>query len=174
MSGGVRFRAPRGTNSGVLSLSTLRPVVARPCTRCCGSEATETIPFPGAESIFSSCCGAISGQLRLAVRSSPAAILATVIIVIPVDHRPAHPGDLQLKQAKWVAPAASSIVAVAPRRNSANRRDHETLKTFQTCLISARKNDEKNTNIDLGFQKDNAAAILKTTTEGRLARFYFD
>ncbi|MFZ0209301.1 MAG: hypothetical protein WAL59_24870 [Roseiarcus sp.] len=29
-----------------------------------------------------------------------------------------------------------------------------------------RKNDEKNTNIDLGFQKENAA-ILKTTTEGR-------
>src|SRR5271163_960508 len=33
---------------------------ARPCTRCCGFEASETIPFPGADSIFSSRCGAIS------------------------------------------------------------------------------------------------------------------
>ena len=30
-------------------------------TRCCGSEASEAIPFPGADSIFSSRCGAISG-----------------------------------------------------------------------------------------------------------------
>jgi hypothetical protein len=33
-------------------------------TRCCGSEASEAIPFPGADSIFSSRCGAISGRLR--------------------------------------------------------------------------------------------------------------
>jgi len=29
---------------------------ARPRTRSCGFEASETIPFPGADSIFSSCC----------------------------------------------------------------------------------------------------------------------
>jgi hypothetical protein len=33
-------------------------------TRCCGSEASEAIPFPGADSIFSNRCGAISGRLR--------------------------------------------------------------------------------------------------------------
>jgi hypothetical protein len=37
---------------------------ARPCTRCCGFEVSETIPFPGADSIFSIGCGAISGRLR--------------------------------------------------------------------------------------------------------------
>src|SRR5271170_5608813 len=37
------------------------------CTRSCGSEAPEAIPFPGADSIFSSRCGAISGRLRFAV-----------------------------------------------------------------------------------------------------------
>jgi hypothetical protein len=37
---------------------------ARPCTRYCGFEASETIPFPGADSIFSIGCGAISGRLR--------------------------------------------------------------------------------------------------------------
>ena len=37
----------------------------RTCTRCCGFQASETIPFTGADSIFSSRCGAISGQLRL-------------------------------------------------------------------------------------------------------------
>jgi hypothetical protein len=36
-----------------------------PCTRSCGFEASETIPFPGADSIFSSPCGTISGRLRL-------------------------------------------------------------------------------------------------------------
>ena len=35
---------------------------ARLCTRSCGFEASEPIPFPGADSIFSSRCGAISGQ----------------------------------------------------------------------------------------------------------------
>ena len=40
---------------------------ARPCTRCCGFEASETIPFPGADLIFSSRCGAISGRPRFAV-----------------------------------------------------------------------------------------------------------
>ncbi len=40
---------------------------ARPCTRCCGFQASEPIPFPGADSIFSSRCGAISGRPRLAV-----------------------------------------------------------------------------------------------------------
>jgi hypothetical protein len=40
---------------------------ARPCTRCCGFQASEPIPFPGADSIFSSRCGAISERGRLAV-----------------------------------------------------------------------------------------------------------
>ena len=35
-----------------------------PCTRFSGFEASETIPIPGADSIFSSRCGAISGRLR--------------------------------------------------------------------------------------------------------------
>src|SRR5271155_1341471 len=37
---------------------------ARPRTRYSGFEASEAIPFPGADSIFSSRCGAISGQAR--------------------------------------------------------------------------------------------------------------
>src|SRR5271154_2335037 len=37
---------------------------ARPNTRCSGLEASETIPLSGADSIFSSRCGAISGRLR--------------------------------------------------------------------------------------------------------------
>ena len=37
---------------------------ARPCTTSCGFEASETIPIPGADSIFSSRCGAISGRVR--------------------------------------------------------------------------------------------------------------
>jgi hypothetical protein len=37
------------------------------CSRSCGSEASEPIPFPGANSIISSRCVAISGRLRLAV-----------------------------------------------------------------------------------------------------------
>jgi hypothetical protein len=44
---------------------------ARPCTTSCGFAAFEAIPFPGADSIFPSRCGAISGRLRqpLAPRS---------------------------------------------------------------------------------------------------------
>jgi hypothetical protein len=37
---------------------------ARVWTRYCGFEASEPIPFPGADSIFSSRCGAISGRPR--------------------------------------------------------------------------------------------------------------
>src|SRR5271156_6148579 len=37
-----------------------------PCTRSSRFGDSETIPFPGADSIFSSGCGAISGRLRLA------------------------------------------------------------------------------------------------------------
>ena len=44
---------------------------ARPYTRCCGFEASETIPFPGPDSIFSSRCGAISGQLRPSLTMRP-------------------------------------------------------------------------------------------------------
>ncbi len=46
-------------------------------TRYCGFEASETLPFPGADLIFSSRCGAISGRLRFAVRPSRAAIPAS-------------------------------------------------------------------------------------------------
>ena len=38
---------------------------AHPCTTSCRFEASEPIPFPGADSIFSSRCGAISRRLRL-------------------------------------------------------------------------------------------------------------
>ena len=37
---------------------------ARPSTTSCGFAASGTIPFPSANSIFSTCCGAISGRLR--------------------------------------------------------------------------------------------------------------
>ncbi len=46
---------------------------ARPCTRCCSFEASEAIPFPGRDSIFSNRCGANRGRLR----SSRAALPAT-------------------------------------------------------------------------------------------------
>src|SRR5277367_5589527 len=61
-------------HSWVVSRSRARSA-ARPCTTSCGFETSEPIPFPGAESIFSSRCGAISGRLRpFAVRHSRAAI----------------------------------------------------------------------------------------------------
>ena len=50
-----------------------RTVSARPCTISCRFEASEPIPFPGADSIFSSRCGAISGRLRFAARRAPGA-----------------------------------------------------------------------------------------------------
>jgi hypothetical protein len=43
---------------------------ARRCTRSSGFEASETLPFPGPDSIFSSRCGAISGRLRFAASLS--------------------------------------------------------------------------------------------------------
>jgi hypothetical protein len=46
------------------------PSAARPRTRSCRFEASEPIPFPGADSIFSSRCGAISGRLLFAVSLS--------------------------------------------------------------------------------------------------------
>jgi hypothetical protein len=52
-------------NFGILAaLGRSARSAARPCTRYCGFEASETIPFPGADSIFSIGCGAISGRLR--------------------------------------------------------------------------------------------------------------
>ena len=42
-------------------------------TRSWGSKAAEPIPFPGANSTFSSRCGTISGRARFAVRPSRAA-----------------------------------------------------------------------------------------------------
>jgi len=49
----------------------------RLCTRSCGLKASKTIPFPGANSIFSSRCGAIYGRVRFAVMPTHAAIAAT-------------------------------------------------------------------------------------------------
>ena len=46
----------------LVNRSRARPA-ARPCTTSCGFESSGTIPFPGADSIFSSLCGAISGRL---------------------------------------------------------------------------------------------------------------
>jgi hypothetical protein len=46
------------------------PSAARPRTRSCRFEASEAIPFPGGDSIFSSRCGAISGRLLFAVSLS--------------------------------------------------------------------------------------------------------
>ena len=58
----------------VVSLSFLRLLSRsghrRPCTISCGYEGFRAIPFPGADSIFSSCCGAISGRLLFAVSLS--------------------------------------------------------------------------------------------------------
>ena len=50
---------------------------ARPCTTSCGFEASEPIPFPGPDSIFSSRCGAISRRLHILPSASRAAIPAT-------------------------------------------------------------------------------------------------
>ena len=63
------------------AFSATLPILAAPswgrarsaaCTgpRSCGSDASEALPFPGADSIFSSRCGAISGRLRFAVSLS--------------------------------------------------------------------------------------------------------
>jgi hypothetical protein len=79
----IRRRSPRRRSSR--SLSRAAPPfcqseprsAARPLTKSCGFEVSEPIPFPGADSIFSSRCGAISGRLRFVVRSSCAAIPAT-------------------------------------------------------------------------------------------------
>ena len=58
----------------VVSLSFLRLLSRsghrRPCTISCGYEGFRAIPFPGADLIFSSCCGAISGRLLFAVSLS--------------------------------------------------------------------------------------------------------
>jgi hypothetical protein len=45
-----------------LGLDRARSAAAGLSPRCCGFEASEPISFPGADSIFSSCCGAISGR----------------------------------------------------------------------------------------------------------------
>ena len=50
---------------------------AQAWTRYWRFEAVEVMPFPGAESIFSVLCGAISGRLRFAVRPLRAATSAT-------------------------------------------------------------------------------------------------
>jgi hypothetical protein len=66
------FKGLRGGNFPFLNcsfviLTARQPesrTAARPCTTSCGFEDSEAIPFPGADSIFSSRCGAISGRFR--------------------------------------------------------------------------------------------------------------
>ena len=48
---------------------------ARPSTTSCVFDASEALPFPGADSIFSRHCGAISRRLHFVVRPSRAAQL---------------------------------------------------------------------------------------------------
>ena len=63
----VQLCHSRGSSAGDRARSA-----ARPCTTSCGFEASDPIPFPGPDSIFSSRCGAISGRLRSAVSRSRA------------------------------------------------------------------------------------------------------
>ena len=65
----------------------------RPCTTSCGFESSGTIPFPGADSIFSSLCGAISGRLRL-----PSGSLA------PRSRRPKRLGSKDRRSARRSPP----------------------------------------------------------------------
>jgi hypothetical protein len=44
-----------------------RTISRAPCTRYCRFEASEPIPFPGPDTIFSSRCGAISRRLRFQI-----------------------------------------------------------------------------------------------------------
>ena len=67
------FRAGRRRRDRARSLAgggeSRRGAVAL-CTISCGSVASGAIPFPGADSIFSSLCGAICGRIRAAMRAS--------------------------------------------------------------------------------------------------------
>jgi len=54
--------------ASVILAESNRP--AAPCTRSSRFEASEPIPLPGADSVFSSGCGAISGRHRLALSLS--------------------------------------------------------------------------------------------------------
>src|SRR5271170_936513 len=56
------------------ALSRSAGSAALPCTRYSGFEVSEPIPFPGADSMFSSRCGAISRRLRFAVSLSRVAM----------------------------------------------------------------------------------------------------
>jgi hypothetical protein len=76
---------------------------ARPSTTSCGFEDSETIPFPGPDSIFSSRCGAISGQLRLSrgrfrnearcFHREGSCALREAATAIEFGHRRDHHGD---------------------------------------------------------------------------------
>ena len=58
---------------------------ARPCTISCGYEAPEPIPFPGADLIFSSRCGAISGRLRFSVSDDASVQRSTISSAISAE-----------------------------------------------------------------------------------------
>jgi hypothetical protein len=65
-------KLPQLHNFATLSFSRLlsgRPArsASRRCTRSCRFEGSEPLPFPGADSIFSSRCGAISRRLRFQI-----------------------------------------------------------------------------------------------------------
>jgi hypothetical protein len=68
------IRQAFGRRLSCCGLSRSAQSAARSSTTSCGFEASEAIPFPTADSIFSIRCGAISNRLRLAVRFSRAAI----------------------------------------------------------------------------------------------------
>ena len=60
----IRELWPLSRGRGFEISSPERTVSHASVYQMCGFEASETIPFSGADSIFSSCCGAISGQAR--------------------------------------------------------------------------------------------------------------
>jgi hypothetical protein len=64
------FNTLRAFFCNFVILAVRQPDRAGPCTRSSRFEASEPIPFPGADSVFSSGCGAISGRLRLALSLS--------------------------------------------------------------------------------------------------------
>ncbi len=66
------LQLPKTGISVILEARLPEPRTVSHRTRSSGSEASETIPFPGADSIFSSCCGAISRRLPF-LPSSPLA-----------------------------------------------------------------------------------------------------
>src|SRR5277367_1157342 len=112
-------------NSWVVSRSRARSA-ARPCTTSCGFETSEPIPFPGADSIFSSRCGAISGRLRL-----PSG---------PLAPRSGRPKRLGSKDGDRLSD---------PRRDGGHRNKHRTVTQLWqgNLLSSSRRNFAKSASL---------------------------